>query len=157
MAQKKNTAEKIRELTEPEINRLGYDVWDVEFLKIGNERHLEITIDCEKGVDLSDCEKVHRAVEKIIDDADPIEESYYLDISSPGLERNIRTPEHFEKCTGMQVELKFFTQVSGKKSIIGTLTDYDKTEDSVTVTDKSGEKFTVPGKLISKATTYFEM
>ena len=157
MAQKKNTAEKIRELTELEINRLGYSIWDVDYFKVGNERHLEITIDSEKGIDLSDCEKVHRAVETIIDEADPIEESYYLDISSPGLERNIRTPDHFRKCIGSEVELKLFTQVEGKKSIVGTLTEYSETEDEVAVTDKGGKTYKIPKKMISKATTYFEM
>ncbi len=156
MAQKKNTAEKVRELVEPAINELGYTVWDVDYSKIGTERHLEITIDSEKGIDISDCEKVHRIIEVIIDEADPIEEMYYLDVSSPGLERVIRTKEHFEKCVGETVELKLFAAVNGKKSIIAHLTAYEPESDTVTVTEKNGNVVTLERKQISKANVYFE-
>jgi ribosome maturation factor RimP len=156
MAQKKNTAEKVRELIEPAINELGYAVWDVDYSKIGTERHLEITIDSEKGIDISDCEKVHRVIEVIIDEADPIEEMYYLDVSSPGLERVIRTKEHFEKCIGETVELKLFAAVNGKKSIIAHLTAYEPESDTVTVTEKNGNIVTLERKQISKANVYFE-
>ena len=138
MAQKKNTAEKVRELVEGAIEQLGYSVWDVEYSKIGTERHLEITIDNENGIDINDCEKVHRVVEVIIDEADPIDEMYYLDISSPGLERNIRTAEHFVKCVGQTIEMKLFSALDGKKSIIGELVGYDTVSDKITVKEKSG-------------------
>lgn len=156
MAQKKNTAEKVRELVEPTINELGYTVWDVDYSKIGTERHLEITIDSEKGIDISDCEKVHRVIEVIIDEADPIEEMYYLDVSSPGLERVIRTKEHFEKCVGQTVELKLFAAVNGRKSIVAHLTAYEPEGDTVTVTEKNGNTVTLERKQISKANVYFE-
>ena len=157
MAQKKNTAEKVKELIEDTVKELGYEIWDVEYSKIGTERHLEITIDSENGIDLSDCEKVHRAIEVIIDEADPIDSFYYLDVSSPGLERVIRTAEHFVKCKGETVEAKFFAAVNGKKSIIGTLTEYDAVSDTVTFTEKNGETFAVSRKQIAKANVYFEM
>ena len=157
MAQKKNTAEKVKDLIEATVNELGYAIWDVEYSKIGTERHLEITIDSENGIDLSDCEKVHRAIEVIIDEADPIEEMYYLDVSSPGLERSIRLPEHFEKCVGEKVEFKLFAQLEGKKSVIGELVAYDSESDKATVREKNGTEYVIERKLISKANTYFEM
>lgn len=157
MAQKKNTAEKVRELVEGAIDQLGYSVWDVEYSKIGTERHLEITIDSENGIDINDCEKVHRVIEVIIDEADPIEEMYYLDVSSPGLERNIRTAQHFEKCIGQVIEIKLFSALDGKKSIVGELTGYDGESDKVTVKEKSGNEYTVDRKLVSKANVYFEL
>ena len=157
MAQKKNTAEKVRELIEATVAELGYEIWDVEYSKIGTERHLEITIDSENGIDLTDCEKVHRAIEVIIDEADPIEEMYYLDVSSPGLERSIRLPEHFEKCVGETVEFKLFSQFEGKKSVIGELMAYDRETDKATVREKNGNEYVIERKLISKANTYFEM
>ena len=157
MAQKKNTAERVRELIEPTVNELGYKVWDVDYSKIGTERHLEITIDSEKGIDINDCERVHRVIEVIIDEADPIEEMYYLDVSSPGLERVIRTKEHFERCIGETVELKLFAAINGKKSVIGELTAYDSETDSVKITEKNGTEIIIERKQISKANVYFEI
>lgn len=157
MAQKKNTAQTVRELIEPTVNGLGYEIYDVEYSKVGTELHLEITIDGENGINIDDCEKVHRAIEPIIDEADPIDSFYYLDVSSPGLERVIRTAEHFVKCIGETVEAKFFAAINGKKSVIGTLLAYDSETDSVTFAEKNGEKLSVSRKQISKANVYFEM
>ena len=157
MAQKKNTAEKVRELIDGAVKELGYSIWDVEYMKIGTEKHLEITIDSEKGIDISDCEKVHRVIEVIIDEADPIDEMYYLDVSSPGLERNIRTSEHFEKCVGEVIEMKLFSALDGKKSLVGELIAYDAVSDKITVKEKSGNEYAVDRKLVSKANVYFEL
>ena len=157
MAQKKNTAEKVRELIEKTVNDLGYSVWDVEYSKIGTERHLEITIDSEKGIDINDCEKVHRVIEVIIDEADPIDEMYYLDVSSPGLERNIRVSEHFEKCVGQVIEIKLFSALDGRKSIVGELVSFDPDQDIIVIKDKNGSEYTVERKLVSKANVYFEL
>lgn len=157
MAQKKNTVQIVKELTEPVITGLGYRIWDIEYSKIGTELHLEITIDSDDGINIEDCEKVHRAIEPIIDEADPIEDFYYLDVSSPGLERNIRTPEHFDKCVGQTVEVKLFSAFEGKKKIVGELISYNESDDSVTIKDKGGAVYTLSRKLISKANVYFEM
>ena len=157
MAQKMNTAEKVRALIENMVNELGYRIWDVDYSKIGTEKHLEITIDSDAGIDISDCEKVHRAIEVIIDEADPIDEAYYLDVSSPGLERVIRTKEHYEKCVGQTVEVKLFSQVNGKKSVIGELSAYDSESDTVKLTEKNGTVIEIERKLISKANVYFEI
>ncbi len=157
MAQRKNTAEKVKELIEGTVKELGYEIWDVEYSKIGTEKHLEITIDSENGIDINDCEKVHRAIEVIIDAADPIEEMYYLDVSSPGLERSIRLPEHYAKCVGETVEFKLFSQFEGKKSIVGELFAYDGEKDTVSIREKNGSEYVLERKLISKANTYFEM
>lgn len=157
MAQKKNTAETVRELVEPTVKELGYEIYDVEYSKIGTELHLEITLDSENGINIDDCEKVHRAIEPIIDEADPIDSFYYLDVSSPGLERPIRTAEHYVKCTGEVIEAKFFAAVNGKKSVVGTLEGYDAETDTVKITEKNGETLSVGRKQISKANVYFEM
>lgn len=157
MAQKKNTAETVRELVEPTVKEIGYEIYDVEYSKIGTELHLEITLDSENGINIDDCEKVHRAIEPIIDEADPIDSFYYLDVSSPGLERPIRTAEHYVKCTGEVIEAKFFAAVNGKKSVVGTLDGYDAESDTVKITEKNGETLSVGRKQISKANVYFEM
>lgn len=157
MAQKKNTAQIVREIVEPIITGLGYRIWDIEYSKIGVERHLEITIDSDNGIEITDCEKVHRAIEGAIDEADPIEDFYYLDVSSPGLERSIRTPEHYKACIGETVEIKLFSALEGKKSIVGELVGYDENVDELRIREKNGSEYTVSRKAVSKANIYFEI
>ena len=86
---------RVREAIESTVVELGFSIWDIEYKKIGADWHLTITIDSEEGVGIDECETVHRAIDPLLDEADPIEEAYYLDVSSPGLERDIRTKEHF--------------------------------------------------------------
>ena len=133
---KKNVRETVKEAILSTVTELGYRLWDVTYSKIGADYHLEITIDNDEGININDCEKVHRAIDPIIDECDPIEGFYYLDVSSPGSERDLRTDEHILYCIGWQVEAKLFTAKDGRKSVVGTLTSY---EDS-TVTITSGEE-----------------
>ena len=133
---KKNVRETVKEAILPTVTELGYRLWDVTYSKVGADYHLEITIDNDAGININDCEKVHRAIDPIIDECDPIEGFYYLDVSSPGSERDLRTDDHILYCVGWQVEAKLFTAKDGRKSIVGTLTSY---EDS-TVTITSGEE-----------------
>ena len=86
--------------------------------------HLEITIDSDNGIGIDDCEKVHRAIDPILDECDPIEGFYYLEVSSPGIERDLRTDEHILACIGMRVEAKLFAAKDGRKSFIGELISY---------------------------------
>ena len=96
MKQKKNVADTVRDIAEPLAESFGYVLWDVEYVKEGAEWYLRITLDSDNGIDIDDCEKVSRAINPIIDEADPIEDFYYLEVSSPGVERSIRTKEHYE-------------------------------------------------------------
>jgi ribosome maturation factor RimP len=130
------TAVIVRELLEKPINDLGYDVWDVEFLKEGSEWFLRITIDSENGIDINDCEKVHRAIDPLLDDADPIETAYHLEVSSPGIEREIKTEAHIEACLGWDVEVRFYAPIDGKKSICGILAGGDKKSVTIDVNDE---------------------
>ena len=79
----KGIADKVRELAEPLADELGIWVWDVEFVKEGARRVLRITVDSEEGITIDDCEKLHRAIDPVLDEADLIEEQYYLEVSSP--------------------------------------------------------------------------
>ena len=115
----------------PKVEELGYSLWDVEYLKEGTDWFLRITIDSPEGIELDDCEKVHRAIEPIIDGADPIEDMYYLEISSPGLERELKSDEHLEWAVGEMVEIKLYAPIDKCKVFIGILTAFD------------GEKYTV--------------
>ena len=111
----------VREAISDTVKELGFDIWDIEYRKIGADYHLTITIDSENGVDIDDCEKVHRAIDPLLDEADPIEDAYYLDVSSPGLERDIRTKEHFLACCGEKVAIKLFAAVNKRKEFVGLL------------------------------------
>lgn len=147
---KKGIKDTVREAIEPTVTELGYSIWDITYMKVGADYHLEITIDSPDGIYIEDCEKVHRAIDPILDEIDPIEGFYYLDVSSPGVERELRTDEHIAACIGQKVEAKLFAARDGKKSIIGSLQGIDG--DNVLV---DGEA--VPRADISKLTTlYFE-
>ena len=150
---KKPIKDTVREAIEPTVSELGYFIWDITYQKVGADYHLEITIDSKDGINIEDCEKVHRAIDPILDEIDPIEGFYYLDVSSPGLEREIRTDEHIAAMVGAKVEAKLYAARDGKKSIIGSLVGLDG--DLVLIND--GEDVKLPRADISRLTTlYFE-
>ena len=148
---KKTVREIVREAIEPTIVELGYSVWDITYSKVGADYHLEVTIDSENGINIDDCERVHRAIDPIIDECDPIEDFYYLDVSSPGIERELRTEEHINLSIGERVEAKLFAAKDGKKSIIGELIGL---EDGNVIID-AGERVSIARGEISKLTTLF--
>ena len=120
----KNTrgiAEKVWEIAEPLADSLGIWIWDVEFVKEGARRVLRITVDSEEGVDINDCEALHRAIDPLLDEADLIEEQYYLEVSSPGIERELKTDIHIEACEGWDVEVKLYAPKNGAKTFRGLL------------------------------------
>lgn len=140
MAEKKkgNIASTVAELVKEAVEECGCMLWDVEFVKEGPDHNLIIYIDKPDGVSLTDCEMVNDAVEPIIDEADPIDGSYYLEISSPGLERELKTPEHIEAFAGTEVNVKLFTAFEGKKNYSGILSAYDSEKDEITVETAGG-------------------
>lgn len=149
---KKNTASTVRELIAPTAEELGYLIWDVEYVKEGAENVLRITIDSESGIGIDDCERMHRAVDPILDDADPIEAAYRLEVSSPGIERTLTRNEHFEYCLGAEVEAKLFRPYNGMKSVRGILND--NSEDSIVIVD-GGDAYEIEKKAIAKISTVF--
>ena len=151
---KKPIRETVREAILPTVTELGYRIWDITYGKIGADYHLEITIDSDEGIDIDDCEKVHRAIDPILDEVDPIEGFYYLEVSSPGVERELRTEEHITLSVGERVEAKLFAALDGKKSIVGTLRGL---EDGAVVVECAAQTVRIPKADISKLTTlYFE-
>ena len=117
----KSIADTVWELAEPVAESLGCWIWDVEFVKEGTRRVLRITLDSEDGVTIDHCEKMHRAMDPILDEADPIEDAYYLEVSSPGIERELRTDAHIEACEGWGVEVRLYAPVNGAKVFRGEL------------------------------------
>ena len=109
----------------PIVEELGYKLYDVLYVKEGADWYLRLFIDSEKGIDLDDCEKVSNAVGEKLDEVDPIENAYVLEVSSCGLERHLREKEHFEKAIGKNIEVKFFKPINGEKSISGELLKFE--------------------------------
>ena len=112
-------------LAAPVAEGMGLSVWDVEFVKEGGERYLRVYIDKAEGVSIDDCEKFSRAFDKILDDEDPIPESYIFEVSSAGLERRLYRPSDFEAYMGSAVTLKTFAVRDGKKEFEGVLSGYN--------------------------------
>lgn len=148
------TAERVKGIIEAKVNELGCRIWDVEYVREGADWYLRVTIDRDEGIDLDCCETVHRAIDPLLDEADPIEDAYYLQVSSPGLERTIRLPEHYRACVGEKVVLKLYKPIGGKKQLIGLLSVNDDCSE-ITI-DTGVEQITLPRNAIAKANVYFE-
>ncbi len=151
---KKNIRETVREAIEPTVSGLGYSIWDITYSKIGADYHLEITIDNEEGINIEDCEKVHRAIDPILDECDPIEGFYYLEVSSPGVERELRTDDHILKSVGVKVEAKLFTAKDGAKSFTGILKSFE--DGRVTISTELGDKELMKNEISKLSTVFFE-
>ena len=149
---KKPIRETVREAIEPTVSELGYSIWDITYAKIGADYHLEITIDSEDGINIDDCERVHRAIDPILDECDPIEGFYYLEVSSPGVERELRTEEHIALSVGERVEAKLFASRDGKRSFVGELLGLS---DGSVMIECDGETVSIPRADIAKLTTLF--
>lgn len=128
---------------------LGYTVWDLEYVKEGSDWYLRITIDSENGIDIEDCEKMSRAIDPVLDEVNVIEDAYHLEVSSPGVERDIKTDYHMDVCKGEKIQIKLYAPINGAKVYIGVLNGYD--EESIFVDDIS-----IPRKSIAKMNVYFE-
>ena len=131
--------EREEELIKDKIENIGYDLYDVEYAKEGPNYYLRIFIDSENGIDLNDCEKVSNEINEKLDEADYIKEQYYLEVSSPGIERILRKDRHLEQNIGKQVEAKLFKKdENGSKNYIGELKKFD--EETVTIDEVKIER-----------------
>ena len=112
-------------LAQPFVEQAGCTLWDVEYVKEAGEWFLRVYIDREGGVCIDDCEAVSRPLSDALDEADPIEGSYTFEVSSAGLDRPLKKPEHFEQSMGRQVDVKFYRPVDGRKERTGVLEGYE--------------------------------
>ncbi len=118
---KKNVQQEIMELAAPVVEALNFELVDVEFVKEGANWYLRIYIDKPGGISIDDCQAVSEQISDILDEKDPIEQSYYLEVSSPGLERPLKTERDFIKYKGELVEVKVYQPIDGKKIFEGEL------------------------------------
>ena len=143
MAKGGNTVAVVREIAKPIAEELGLEIWDVRFLKEGSQWYLRIFIDKEGGVSIDDCVDFTHAINKPLDEADPIEQAYCLEVSSPGIERELVRDEHFEKSIGKKVMLKTIRPVDGEREFKGILEAFDGAAVTVKVNDELSKVFTV--------------
>ena len=153
MKSSKGVVSVVSPIAERVASELGYFVWDVDYVKEGTEWFLRIDIDkVDGGVGIEDCEAFSRAIDPLLDEENPIEEQYTLQISSPGIEREIKNDFHLEHCLGEMVQVRLYAPMNGFKEYVGTLLSY--TQDAVTLdVDGSVE---IPRKAIGKMNIYFE-
>lgn len=128
--------EKVEALAKPIVEEEGCELWAVEYVREAGTWYLRVFIDKEGGVGIDDCEKISRRLDPVLDEADPIPDSYVFEVGSAGAERELKRPSDFEKFLGSEVEVKLYQPYQNKKSFVGKLEAYengDVTVDSVTL------------------------
>lgn len=147
--------EKVTNLLEPIITNLDYELYDVEYAKEGKDYYLRIFIDSPKGIDLNDCEKVNDAITDVLDEADYIKGQYFLEVSSPGVERILRKDKHLKQNIGNKINIKLFQKdESRSKEYTGILKDFDENEILVEVQKNQDRK--IERKNIAQIKTVFD-
>ncbi|KYH29887.1 MULTISPECIES: ribosome maturation factor RimP [Clostridium] len=140
---------KLNDLIKPIVLKLNYELYYIEYIKENNENYLRVYIDNEKGISLEDCEIVSREISDMLDNEDPIEESYYLEVSSPGIERILYNDEHLHKYVNYDVLIKLSKPHKGQKLFEGKLIDFSK--DTITI-EAENFKVNIPREKIKKVT-----
>ena len=147
-----NIESKVEKLLQEIITNLGYELYDIKYEKEGKDYYLRIIIDKPEGIDINDCETVNNAINDILDEADYIKEQYFLEVSSPGLERTLRKDKHFQKQIGNEISVKLYKAIDKQKEIIGTLEEYNENEITIKV---NSETIKIDLKNIAIAKTIF--
>lgn len=148
----KNIESKVSSLIEPIIENIGYSLYDLLYVKEGKDFYLRVVIDKPEGIDINDCEKVNDAINDILDEADYIKDQYFLEVSSPGVERVLRKDKHFEAQIGNEIYLKLFKSVNGLKEIQGILEAFDG---GVLTLNLDGDLIKIENKDIAVVRTVF--
>ncbi len=151
--------ERVEMLLKPTIEKIGYDLYDVEYAKEGKNYFLRVLIDKPEGIDLTDCEKVNNAINDLLDEADYIKEQYFLEVSSPGIERILKKDKHLEQNKNKEVQVKLFKKdENGKKEYQGILQEFDEEKIEITLeneTDVNTNKIEIERKKIAQIKTIY--
>lgn len=139
--------ETIDQLVRPIAEELNYEIYHIEYVKENGEYYLRIYIDKDGGIALSDCEALSRRVSDVMDEKDPIKEAYFLEVSSPGLNRTLFTDDHFKKQIGKEIMVRFTKSLNGRKNIKGILKEVN--DDSVII--ETDDLITIPKDKIKSA------
>lgn len=139
MKKRTHVEEQVASLAETLLQDTSYELYDVECVKESGDFVLRIFIDSEDGVDLVACEEVSRLLDEPLDALDPIKNPYHLEVSSPGVERRLNLPEHFERVLGEKVRIKCYAPVEGKREHVAILASVSASAITVTLEDKTIE------------------
>lgn len=147
--------EKVESLIQNRIEELGYSLYDVQYVKEGQNYFLRVFIEKPEGaIDLNDCEKVNDGINDILDTADYIKEQYFLEVSSTGVEKVLRKDKHLQDNIGSEIEIKLFKPIDRKKELIGILENFNQNEITLKLEDNT--KITIARKDISLIKTVFD-
>ena len=146
--------ELVAGFAKPVVESHGCELWDVEYVREGSDYFLRLYIDKEGGIFINDCELVSRALSEIMDQDDPIEDAYILEVSSPGLGRPIKKDKDFQRNLGDEVEVRTYKAINKQKEFVGLLEAWDK--ESVTLQMENGELFTLARADIALIREYIE-
>ncbi len=145
--------EKVEKLIEKTINDIGYELYDVEYVKEGKDYFLRIFIEKEDGISLEDCEKVNYEITDLLDKQEYLKEQYFLEVSSTGIEKNLRKDKHLKSNIGAEIEIKLFRQINKKKIITGILKDFNSNEIIIETNESKNES--IQRKDISQIKTVY--
>lgn len=156
----KKVSDAVFDLVSPVADEQELVIWDIEYVREGGRYVLRITIDREDGVDIDHCERFHRAIDPILDMADPIAEAYVLEVSSPGIERELKNDFHLSACEGWNVEVKLYAPLNGSKLYRGVLLPCAEGEITIGLgkydPETGGETVTFSRAAVAKVQTYFD-
>lgn len=133
--------QRTEKLLKPVLDANHFELYDLEYVKEGGNWYLRAYIDKENGITVDDCELVSRALSRLLDKTDFIPEAYILEVSSPGLGRQLKRDKHFERSIGEEVEIKLYKAVNKKKEWTGILTGFDTDTITIELEDKSAMAF----------------
>ena len=151
----RSIGELVESLARPVVEGFGLTLWDVEYVKEGGQWYLRLYLDRESGVTIEDCEAVSRAVDPVLDEADPIEQAYFLSVSSIGIDRPLKKDRDFQRNMDKLVTLKLYAPRKGKKELTGKLTAFDENTFTVTLKD-SGEEVKFQRKEVAMVRPYID-
>lgn len=145
--------EKVENLIENKIKELGYNLYDVEYVKEGKEYYLRIYIENEKGISLDDCELVSNNITELLDKEDYIKEQYFLEVSSTGVERILKKDKHLQSNIGVKIQIKLFKPFNGLKQYEGVLKGFD--ENNIII-EKDSQNITIERQNVGQIKTIFD-
>jgi ribosome maturation factor RimP len=149
-----NIESQVENLIKPVVEGLNLELYDVIYAKEGKDYYLRVVIDKEEGIDIKDCERVNDAINDLLDEADLIKDQYFLEVSSPGLERTLRKEKHFNKYLKQKVKVVLFRPLNKKKEYSGILKSYNGNE--ICVEQENGEDINFNIKDIVVVKTVFD-
>lgn len=146
---KKKVTELVSEMLEPFLKENGYELFNIEYIKEGKDWFLRIYIDNEQErIGIDDCEKVSRYISAKLDEADPIDKNYYLEVSSPGIDRPLIKDSDYEKYKGKEIDIMLYQAVNGQKLLTGTLQGLEN--NMISIKDNKGKIIEIPKEKASK-------